>query len=767
LSTVLDPPPAALPAAAELVARVRARWRRGVLLRALLVAPALLLGAALALLLLDAAAPLPAAWRAGLRWLPPLLALAALVRGVLRAVRLPDAGRFALLAEEREPILANRLVTALGAEPGEGSVARAFQTQARAGVAAADPRRMVPLAASRPAAALAAALVVGGGLALLAPTAAREAWARWSAPADVYEAAWREIRGAALPGVLPPAPIPGFDELRWTVRPPAYTGLPGREMRGGEVPSVLPGSRVRLRGRFPPRWERVRASPIGGGVLPVRRAGGEWSVEWTQGTAERGVALEALVGDSAVARRVAALLPATDAPPEVSLDEPAEDLVFASPAGRVPVRARATDDFGVAELRLTWIRSRGSGEIFSFAEGEIPWTRLGRSGGGVAGEHTLDLAALGLEPGDVLHLRAVARDRNDVTGPGESASETRVLRIARPDELDQVNTTIGFPIEAERNPVLSQRMLIVMTERLRDRAPRLASGALRGEAGELGTEQGRLRARVGEQIFTRSTGAMQAAGMHLGFEDASGEMHYEGDGHQHGAAPRAGAGSRSTEEVVAAAERATGTGTAEELGHRHDEDPILDVNRTLVTVYNAMWAAERALNQAGLEEALRHQHIALTHLQQVREGERVFARGRVRVEAVDVAAARGGGEVDEAAPAPRSPARAAPSDVPGQLAETERLAAAVRARPAELAPSIGALAARLLADPRVDARAGALVARAAEDAARGRGEPAAARLAEARRLLDPRGASGSAPPLPQATDPRAAEYFRRLGGRGR
>jgi hypothetical protein len=418
----------------------------------------------------------------------------------------------------------------------------------------------------------------------------------------------------------------------------------------------------------------------------------------------------------------------------------------------VRVRAVARDDYGVGDLRLAWIRSRGGGESFTFAEGETPWSRLERGGRAWRGEATLDLSALQLQPGDVLHLRAMARDRNDVTGPGESVSETRVLRIARADELDQVNTLVAYPPPEEQNPLLSQRMLILLTERLRDEQPRLEDGEVTRRGGRLGMQQGQLRTRVGEQVFTRQTGGMEDPA-HVAGEHADDE----------GAASALPQGGRSPEETLAAADAATGQGTEEEITHRHDEAPVIDLNRTLLTVYNEMWAAERALNQGEPAAALPHERTALRLLQEAQAGERVFARGRVAVEPVDVAAARGGGELDEAAPAPRS--RGEQTDIVTPLladldAASERLRAGDGSAPAQLA----ALAADLLADRDADPRAGAALARAADAAAVGHRRDALRWIAEARARLAPEGRGGTHPPLPAPADPAAADYFRRLGG---
>ncbi len=771
MSTVIEPRTVgagADSAARTLLRRVRARWRGAVLARALLLAPALGGLAALALVALDLLWPLPAGAREILRWAPLLLAAGVLGRAAWRASHPPGDRRLALLAEERVPALGNRLATLLdlgaadgGAGP-DGVVLRAFHADAAARVRQVDAREVVPPRLRRPGALLGGAALAALLLAGAFPGPAREAWARWRSPADAYPTAWEEARAQVVPAV-PPPPVPGFDELRWRVRPPAYTGLPERELRGAEGLALLPGTRVSLRSRFPGRWSGVRASLVGGGPLPVRRGGGEWSVTWTQAGA-RGLALEAVAAGEVVDRRVVPITPRADQPPDVALREPAGDLVLASASGVVRLRATASDDFGVGDFRLTWIRSRGSGESYTFEEGEWPWARVARDGATAAGEYALDLGAMGLRPGDMIHLRAVARDRNDVGGPGESVSQTRVIRIARPEELDQVNTIVGIPPEVEKDPVLSQRMLILLTERLRDRAPRLGREAVLRDGQDIGAQQGRLRDRVGEQIFERSTGGMQLPGAQVGFQDAGGTPHaHEGEEH---AGEEAEA--RTPEQVLEEASEATGRGTLDEVSHRHDEAPVIRVDQRLLTIYNAMWAAERELNQGAPAAALPHQYEALRLIKQAQEGERRYVRGTVRVDPVDVAAARGTGKLDEAAPQNRTPGPAAPSAAP-LLADADLAAERLRTlSPRDAALALSALAERALAAPGADPRAAALLARAAEAAGRGRAGEARRILAQASALLGSgTGPGAAAAPLPSTADPAAAEYFRRLGAGGR
>jgi hypothetical protein len=454
-----------------------------------------------------------------------------------------------------------------------------------------------------------------------------------------------------------------------------------------------------------------------------------------------------------------------DATPVVELVEPAEDIVFAAPAGVLPLRAVARDDHGVADLRLTYIRTRGSGESYSFEEGEWDWDAQRRDGRGMVGELRLDLAAAGFRPGDVVHVRAVARDRNDVTGPGEGVSATRVLRVAQPDEMHTATTLIGFPLEVERNPVLSQRMLILMTERLRDRARRIGRGVTLREGAGIAHEQGRLRMRVGEVIFERSTGGMPPPEGTAGFEDEGGAPGHdhagavEDHGHDH---PRPAAADPAA--VEEAASEATGRGTVDELGHRHDESPILHVNRTLLEAYNAMWAAERVLRQGEPAAALPHQHEALRLLQEAQQAERVYARGRPAPPAIDVDATRGTGPLDEADPAPRSRAGAAAAAPRWERALEETLARVAALPVREAAAELTSLGGRLLADRAVPPEAAELVARAAVSMERGERAAALTLLRRARAALAVEDRPGPGLPLPVPEDEIEAEYLRRIGG---
>jgi hypothetical protein len=746
----------------RIVARVRAAWRLSVLVRGLAVAPALLAASAVLLVATDLLLPLRAVWREGLRWLPPALAGGALVWAAWRIARPPAPRRFVLLAEERIPALENRLVTAFDVALGDPDslVSRAFVADAERRLAGVEVHGVSPFRLGAPLLVLVSSWAVALAFALAFPTVAGEAWGRWLHPRDAYEQRWREVRANTLPAVAE-TPMPAFDELRWRVSPPAYTGRGGADGRGDEPLQALAGSRVRLRSAFFDRWDAVRAFRIGGGELAVHRDRGEWWVEWTQAPDERGLALEAVAHGEAVSRRVVPVIVLPDRAPDVELTAPAQDLVLASAHGRVPLRATAADDYGVGEFDLAWSRTRGSGESFQYVEGRWPFSTLRRGGNGAQGERVLDLDALQLEPGDVIHVRAVARDRNTVTGPGESVSRTRVIRVARPEEMDQVNTDVGFPMELPKDPLLSQRMLLIRTERLNAERGRIPAAQLRARASEIADDQSRLRERVGEQIFSRSTGAIQDPNIERGFTEQGGAGHHDEPARPAAQPPAAGTEAFS-QQVLDAASAATGQGTVDEVTHKHDADPILSVDQTLLRLYNVMWAAERELNQAAPDAAMPHQRQALLIIDELRKAERLYPSANVRVDPVNVDSVRGQGKLDEAAPSARAAAPALPT-ADALLAEIDRVsarAATLNARALSL--QISSLAARALGGPGADAQAAALLSRAAGEAQAGRADAARGLLLRAGARIAP-AASARGRSLPSTADPAAAEYYRRLG----
>src|SRR5262249_686684 len=103
--------------------------------------------------------------------------------------------------------------------------------------------------------------------------------------------------------------------------------------------------------------------------------------------------------------------------------------------------------------------------------------------------------SVALEPGNQLSIRALARDQNDVTGPGIGSSDTRTIRIARPQEYDSIAIAAAAPPILDK-ALMSQRMLVMQTEALVAKRKKLDHAHWVAESGRLARIQESLRQEV-------------------------------------------------------------------------------------------------------------------------------------------------------------------------------------------------------------------------------------------------------------------------------
>ncbi|HEU4563025.1 MAG TPA: hypothetical protein VFS05_00195 [Gemmatimonadaceae bacterium] len=551
-----------------------------------------------------AGARVPAALAAG---------LAATVISAARARHAASRARVALWIEERVPELRYSLVTLLEAE--RSTETPALEREIAALSWRAPVRRAVTRAVGVPAlAAGAAALLL---LALPTGGAARGAAGRRA--------------GAGVTASAPASPMDRLRGLEVTVTPPAYSGLRAATLADPSSVTALAGSRLAVEGEG-------SADGLSAQVGAARAAVGAGGRGWRLTTAmpARPAALRLLAPGGA--ERIIILEPRPDSVPVVTLTTPARDTILRAPTGRIALAADARDDFGLGAAWLEFIISSGEGESFTFRSGVV--ARQAAAGAREASLRAgLPLDSLALRPGDLVHLRAVARDRNDVTGPGTGYSETRTIRIAREGEYDSISVEAAPPPENDRAEI-SQRMLIVTAEALERRRPRLARPTVVSESRRIAADQARLRRRVGDIIFSRLGGETPAEHSHEG-ESAE----------EHAAHDRP----LSPEEVLQAAERATNHGVGEVLDFEGDETPVVAINRPLLEAYNAMWDAGRELEVGEPARALPHMRAALAAIQRARAAERIYLRGRPPAVIVDLARVRMTGKVDSTPAVARTP----------------------------------------------------------------------------------------------------------------
>lgn len=418
----------------------------------------------------------------------------------------------------------------------------------------------------------------------------------------------------------------------WRVRivPPAYTGA--SPVDAGDVGSVraLAGSRVEIRG--PGDVPRVEARTAGdsGKSIAVRTvdastgdderagatpgspserlaaaSGGSWVAVFTTSAqpielrATRGGATKLLLVDSY-----------SDSIPRVRLQRPARDSVFRSATGTLPLVAELHDDLGVASGGFDLIVSSGEGERFTARTTTVGATRYARAKD-VTLRATLDLAAMGLQAGDVIHLRASARDAAPGAPREAGVSETRSFRIARASEYDSVAVEPAPPPAVDTS-MISQRMLLMLTEKLEKRRPTLQRPLLVGESRRIANDQSRLRQSVGNVVFQRLTG-----------EETGEHTHTADDGHNHGV------------DLVNGKLALPGRDPGATLEEGNDS-PVIAINQPLLEAYNAMWDAQRALEVADTKAAIPHMRLALAAIERARAASRLYLRGKPSFLIVDV-----------------------------------------------------------------------------------------------------------------------------------
>lgn len=467
-----------------------------------------------------------------------------------------------------------------------------------------------------------------------------------------------------------PAPIGA-----WRIRlvPPPYSGQPSRDVGDTNSVRVLSGTRIELigDGNVPDTVvvRRVSRAASTTDVLPraVLSAGPN---SWRASLVADNAALDVRVQRAAFAKLLV-VEGYPDSLPRVTLVAPLRDSVLRAVTAPLPLEARASDDLGLLEGYFEVMITSGEGERFTVKNQRVAVRSL--RGARTATLHTsLDLGALGLGPGDVVHIRAVARDAHPLASREAGASETRSFRIARPSEYDSVAVEPAPPPEVDKS-LLSQRMLLLLTERLQAKRPRLDASTFSTESRKLARDQGRLRQAVGDAVFQRLTG-----------EQGGEHAHSVGDGHDHGV--EAIGGKLALSQV-----------NAQGMLQEGDDAPVIAINTPLLEAYNAMWDAGRALEQSDTRAAIPFMRVALEAIERARAASRLYLRGRPPNVIIDVSKVRLVGK-DTGAPVDRL-ARAA---LPRVSAEREgrllRAATLATSRPSAARDSLALLRVDALGD---------------------------------------------------------------------
>jgi hypothetical protein len=388
----------------------------------------------------------------------------------------------------------------------------------------------------------------------------------------------------------------------WSVHivPPAYAHARPTDLTDPSTIAALVGSTITLRGP---------GSPDGlSAPMPITAAANGWQAVFPMPRDPTVVRFT-----DGAASRVVALVPRADEPPTVLLELPRADTTYRTPPKAIVLEARATDDIALADGWFECIVSTGEteGNFKSTTDTVAHVTFHGTRTGVMRATLSLPLAA-----GMQLSIRAIARDGNDVTGPGVGTSDTRTLRIASPQEYDSLAVAAAAPPELDK-ALMSQRMLVMKTEALVARRARMDHGHYVSESVRLGDTQAQLRQEV-DDILNAAPAS-----------DSGGE------------------GEPGERDDIDASKGGAGVATA-----THERG-------FFQVAYQAMTDAARSLAVGLPDTALPPERTALAALDSARVMNRLYLRGTpptivVNTARVRLAGPAGGPTADTAAPAVRS-----------------------------------------------------------------------------------------------------------------
>lgn len=418
-----------------------------------------------------------------------------------------------------------------------------------------------------------------------------------------------------------------LQSTRLRIDAPAYTGQ-ATLTRNALDAKVAADSRLSWSLRFDRAPDKAWLQFHDGRRLPLSEHDGQWQAQ----DVARTPMLYRVVSEPALAEtRLHRLDVVADRAPSVRVLEPTASLVLGTPGQRQwALRFEASDDYGVAaQATLSITTTQGSGENITFVRRSVSLTGSGEPTARRFA-HTLDLAALGAQPGNDVIAQLEVRDNHAPT-PQTGRSSSVILR------LPSAEVALGAELEGRIKKTLpayfrSQRQIIIDAEALIRQRRSLAAEDFVKRSDAIGVDQRILRLRYGQFLGEESEGAPKppptsdlptsdtpAADDHDHDHGAEAGAHDE-HGHDHGGK----ASNADTPPVFGSA-----TDVLSEYGHTHDHAEaatLLDpqTRATLKAALDQMWSAEGELRQGRPEQALPFAYKALGFIKQVQQAERIY-----------------------------------------------------------------------------------------------------------------------------------------------
>lgn len=218
--------------------------------------------------------------------------------------------------------------------------------------------------------------------------------------------------------VVPP---PDIRDVRVTVYPPAYTGLPAEKLAAGTADILAyPGSKIAVSATCD-EVDEMRLEIKG--EEPVAVKSGDCRFLFDFVVKERGAyRLRAATEWGKTDTPYYAINVRTDAAPAVEIIEPAGDIELSDPYPSPLLAFNASDDFGISKATVHYHNDTTGQNLAVDVSG---------AGGGreISGEGDLIAPGLDMFPGDVISYYVEVYDNDTVNGPKAGRSEVQRIRF--------------------------------------------------------------------------------------------------------------------------------------------------------------------------------------------------------------------------------------------------------------------------------------------------------------------------------------------------
>lgn len=268
-------------------------------------------------------------------------------------------------------------------------------------------------------------------------------------------------------------------------------------------------------------------------------------------------------------------------------------------AQRTNVKVQVNDDYGVKEVYISATISRGQGEGVEFKEQTIRFNDKIKGEKEYKLQKTIDLASLGMQPGDELYFFIQAVDSHNQVSRSD-VYQVSIQDTAKLMSMDGMMGGLNLIPEYFR----SQRQIIIDTEKILKEKNSISVEEFKSRSNNLGIDQKLLRLRYGKFLGEESEGEIGGGN----------EEHEDHEGHEN---EEAGADFSNAEKIM------------DSYSHKHDvaEDATFfepGLKAQLKATLAEMWKSELRLRTYKVEEALPFEYKALRLLKDLQQKSRAY-----------------------------------------------------------------------------------------------------------------------------------------------